>query len=124
MLIPVESEVKIKMDNFTVFSIIITLITICIIVAIFIGYNLVNSNTKKKTKSKYLRNRQIDEKTLKNEEYIMNELMNGEIKCNMIRNNAPSYKVQKWVKEMESFMESSNYNYLMKMEGRNIDDDK
>ena len=66
------------------------------------------------------RKRKASKELLKREKYIMKEATNGRIKCNIIRNSAPPFDNDKWVEEMERFIEKPIFKQVMNLEGHDI----
>lgn len=53
--------------------------------------------------------------------YMINQLIEGEIKFHKLPNSADKYKVEKWVNSMFSFMEQDAFKNLMEVEGKEDD---
>ena len=110
------------MDNFDiVYFIVISLVTVILIVMSFVWSAKYNSNTRKEKNEKYARTRATSNEIEEKENFIMSALINGEIKCHKLHNSALPYNVDKWIDNMEKFMEKPVFNQLMKLKGHDIE---
>lgn len=109
------------MDGFVVFFTIFYLALAAVVLGSIIVYVRSCKIRNKIRKQEYVIERTASQEILKREKDSMNALMNGDIKCHIIKNNAETYDVGNWVHELNSFMKKPIYKELLSLKGHDID---
>lgn len=106
------------------FNIYVSVLFLLVIIAIsvVVGISLKQGTViESKGKSAYIRNRKASPEMKRRERESMEALDNGEIKCQLLRNNAKPHDVGKWVGNMKEFMSKPIYKQLLLLEGNDLD---
>lgn len=110
------------MNNLDIaYFVIISLFTVGTVVISFILSAKHNSKVYKEVVEQYVRKRPTSKEVEEEEHFIMNELVEGGIKCHKLPNSALPYNVEEWVDNMESFMEKPVFNQLLEMKGYDME---
>lgn len=106
------------MSVFAIFTILMSLLTV---LSVFISLFSSIRFSKMKIKRKNIKIRKALE--IQTEGHVMEDLMNGRIKCHILPNSASSFKVESWVSGMLNFMKKPIYKQILSLEGKNIDEE-
>lgn len=110
------------MDTFDiVYFVIISLFTVGSVIMSFVWATKHNSKTYRGKAEKYARIRPTSKEVQEEEQFIMNELLEGEIKCHKLPNSALPFNVGKWIDNMKKFMEKPIFKQLMEMKGQDME---
>lgn len=106
------------MEKFTIYVILLLAITIILIWKSI----LLLLKTPSKEKQKHNINALVEKKDITIEDSLMDELLNGQIKCHVLKNNSPIYDPNIWKTEMQNFLSKPITQELLLLEGKNFNE--
>ena len=101
---------------------IVSIVTIVLIIGTFVFSYRYNESVNVRREKLVIRSKSL-EKNRNNKDYMISEVVSGEIKCHTLPNSANKYNVRRWVKKMLLFMKQKGFDELMGLRGRDIDGD-
>lgn len=97
------------------------IVVVITLVSIPIDMFLLKRNSFQNNRREVLKRRNISQGIQTRESAMMEALRNGEIKCHILPNSAPEYKVEEWVVHMVQFVDKPICKQLFSLKGYDID---